>query len=59
MTRVGFDEWQSQGARDTAERIQEKLKIILEEHQAPALPDKILGAMDSIKRKGEDELTSK
>jgi trimethylamine--corrinoid protein Co-methyltransferase len=59
MTRVGFDEWQSQGARDTAERIQEKLKIILEEHQAPELPDKVLGAMDSIKRKGEDELTSK
>ena len=59
MTRVGFDEWQSKGAKDTATRIQEKLKTILEEHQAPALPDKVLGAMDSIKRKGEDELTSK
>jgi trimethylamine--corrinoid protein Co-methyltransferase len=59
MTRVGFDEWQSQGARDTAERIQEKLKIILQEHQAPELPDKVLAAMDSIKRKGEEELTSK
>jgi trimethylamine--corrinoid protein Co-methyltransferase len=59
MTRVGFDEWQSQGAKDTATRIQEKLKIILEEHQAPALPDKVLAALDSIKRKGEEELTSK
>ena len=59
MTRVGFDEWQSQGAKDTATRIQEKLKMILEEHQAPALPDKVLAALDSIKRKGEEELTSK
>ena len=59
MTRVGFDEWQSQGAKDTATRIQEKLKMILAEHQAPALPDKVLAALERIKRKGEDELTSK
>ncbi len=59
MTRAGFDEWQSQGAKDTATRIQEKLNDILEHHQVPALPDKILAALDRIKRKGEDELTSK
>jgi trimethylamine--corrinoid protein Co-methyltransferase len=58
MTRVGFDEWQSQGAKDAATRIQEKLKMILAEHQVPALPDKVLAAMDSIKRKGEEELTA-
>jgi trimethylamine--corrinoid protein Co-methyltransferase len=56
MTRVGIDEWQSQGAKDTAARIQEKLKLILEGHQVPPLSDKILAAIDSIKRKGEDEL---
>jgi len=59
MTRVGYDEWHSQGAKDTATRIQEKLKMILAEHRAPSLPDKVIGAIDSIKRKGEKELTSK
>jgi trimethylamine--corrinoid protein Co-methyltransferase len=59
MTRVGLDEWRSLGAKDTATRIQEKLKMILEEHQAPALPDKVLAALDRIKRQGEEELTSK
>ena len=33
--------------------------MILEEHQAPALPDKVLAALDNIKRKGEEELASK
>jgi trimethylamine--corrinoid protein Co-methyltransferase len=59
MTRVGFDEWQSQGARDTAQRIQEKLKAILETHRVSALPDKTLAALDGIKRKGEEALGSK
>jgi trimethylamine--corrinoid protein Co-methyltransferase len=59
MTRVGFDEWQSQGAKDAVARIQEKLNDILAHHQIPALPDKILAALDSIKRRGEAELTSK
>jgi trimethylamine--corrinoid protein Co-methyltransferase len=57
MTRLGFDEWQSQGAKDTATRIQEKLKDIVEHHEVAPLPDKILSALDSIKRKGESELT--
>ena len=57
MTRVGFDEWQSQGALDTATRIQEKLKDIIEHHQVPALSDKTLAALDRIKQNGEKELT--
>ena len=30
MTRTGFDEWHSSGAKDAATRIQEKLKDIVE-----------------------------
>ena len=57
MMRKGFDEWQSQGAKDTATRIQEILKDILEHHTVPSLSDKILTALDRIKQNGEKELT--
>jgi trimethylamine--corrinoid protein Co-methyltransferase len=58
MMRKGFDEWQSQGAKDTATRIQEKLKDIIENHEISSLPGKTLSALDNIKRRGENELTS-
>jgi trimethylamine--corrinoid protein Co-methyltransferase len=57
MTRTGFDEWHSSGAKDAATRIQEKLKDIVEHHEVAPLPDKTLSALDGIKRKGESELT--
>ncbi|MGD8521684.1 MAG: trimethylamine methyltransferase family protein [Desulfobacterales bacterium] len=57
MMRKGFDEWQSQGAKDTATRIQEKLKDILEHHKISLLPSKVLMALERIKQNGEKELT--
>ena len=57
MMRKGFDEWQSQGAKDTATRIQEVLKGIIEHHEVPSLSDKTLTALDRIKQNGEKELT--
>ena len=36
--------------------IQEKLENIIEHHKAPALPDKTLSALKSIRQKGEKEL---
>ena len=56
MVRSAYDEWHSQGAKDMADRIQEKLEDIVKNHQAPALSDKILAALAEIKKKGEKEL---
>jgi trimethylamine:corrinoid methyltransferase-like protein len=56
MTRSAYSEWQDQGAKDMATRIQEKLEDIVKNHAAPALSDKILSALKSIRQKGEKEL---
>jgi trimethylamine--corrinoid protein Co-methyltransferase len=56
MTRSAYDDWQNQGAKDMATRIQEKLSDIVKNHQAPSLPDKTLTALQAIRRKGEKEL---
>ncbi|CAB5087422.1 hypothetical protein D3OALGA1CA_669 [Olavius algarvensis associated proteobacterium Delta 3] len=52
MTHVAYVEWESTGAKDMAARIDEKLQGILETHEAPALPDKTLAAIRSIREKG-------
>jgi len=56
MTRQAREEWQRQGAKDAAERIQEKLQEIIENHQAPSLPDVKLSAIRDIRQRGEKEL---
>lgn len=58
LTRQTYDEWKTQGSKDTAQRIQEKLRQILDTHVVPALPDRTVAALDKIKRKGEAELTA-
>jgi trimethylamine--corrinoid protein Co-methyltransferase len=56
MVRSAYDEWQNQGAKDMAARIQEKLEDIVKNHKAPPLPDKTLATLSEIKKKGEKEL---
>ncbi len=56
MTRSALSDWQEQGAKDMAARIQEKLEDIVKNHEAPALPDKTVSALKSIRQKGEKEL---
>ena len=56
MVRSAYDEWENQGAKDMAARIQDKLEDIVKNHQAPALSDKTLAALSDIKKKGEKEL---
>jgi trimethylamine--corrinoid protein Co-methyltransferase len=56
MTRSAYEDWQSQGAKDIASRIQEKLEDIVENYKAPSLPDKISAALQAIRSKGEKEL---
>ena len=57
MTRSAYSDWQEQGAKDMATRIQEKLEDILENHEVPALQAKTLAAIESIRQKGEKELS--
>ncbi len=56
MTRSAYSDWQDQGAKDMATRIQERLEDILENHEVPALPAKTHAAVKSIRKKGEKEL---
>ena len=56
MTRSACEDWQSQGSKDMAGRIQEKLQDIVENYEAPSLPDKTLAALTAIRQKGEREL---
>ena len=56
MTRSAYEDWQSQGAKDMASRIQEKIEDIVKNHEAPSLPDKTLAALKAIRQKGEKEL---
>ena len=59
LTRQHYTNWEKDGAKDMYQRIQEKLKDIIENHRAPALPDKTLAALQDIKQRGEKELTGK
>jgi len=56
MTRSAYEDWQSQGSKDMASRIQEKLQDIVRNYEAPSLPDKTLAALTTIRQKGEREL---
>jgi len=56
MTRQRYDDWQEQGSKDMAQRVQEKIKEILDTHKIVPLPDKILSSIDKIKQAGNKEL---
>ena len=56
MTRTAREEWVMLGAKDMAARIHEKLQGILEDYEAPALPDKIQAAIRAIRDRGVAEL---
>ncbi len=56
MTRSAYEDWHDQGAKDTATRIQEKLEDIVQNHEAPSLPDKTVAALKAIRQKGEKEM---
>jgi trimethylamine--corrinoid protein Co-methyltransferase len=56
MTRSASEDWQAQGAKDLATRIQEQLEDIVKNHEAPSLPSNTLTALKTIRQKGEKEL---
>jgi len=56
MTRQRYNDWQAQGAKDMAQRVQERIEEILEAHKVAPLTDKVLAALDKIKQTGSKEL---
>jgi trimethylamine--corrinoid protein Co-methyltransferase len=58
LTRQPYGIWQKEGGKDMAARIQEKLVEIVETHQIPALPQRVLSAIERIKNEGEKELAA-
>jgi trimethylamine--corrinoid protein Co-methyltransferase len=58
MTRQPYEAWLQDGAKDTAQRIQERLEHITGTHRVPELPDKVLAAIREIRIRGEKELTT-
>ena len=56
MTRSASEDWQNQGAKDLAARIQQQLEDIVKNHGAPSLTSNTLTALKTIRRKGEKAL---
>ncbi len=57
LTRQPRDVWRQEGSKDLQQRLQEKVRTILDTHQVPPLPDKTLAELEQIKITGEKELT--
>lgn len=56
LTRQPYETWEKEGSKDMAQRIQEKLIHILDNHKVPDLPGKVLSAIEKMKIDGEVEL---
>jgi trimethylamine--corrinoid protein Co-methyltransferase len=59
LTRQSYVDWKAGGSKDMSQRIQEKLRDIIENHRVPSLPDKTVAALNRIKEKGEKELAAR
>jgi trimethylamine--corrinoid protein Co-methyltransferase len=57
MARQTFDAWANEGQKTMGDRIQEKIRAILETHKVPPLSDSVLEELEHIKKEGEKELT--
>ena len=58
LTREHRHVWQQSGAKDMAQRVQEKVRAIVESHKPKALPDETVVALADLRRRGEAELVS-
>ena len=59
LTRQPYETWKAEGGKDMSQRIQERLKEIIETHSVPSLPDELLSTLEKIKQRGEAELVGK
>jgi trimethylamine--corrinoid protein Co-methyltransferase len=58
LTRQHREVWRREGAKDMEQRTRERVRELVDSHQPPPLPDKTLAALESLRRKGEAELTT-
>jgi trimethylamine--corrinoid protein Co-methyltransferase len=56
LTRQHYDVWQKAGAKDMAERVGDRVRDLIESHQAAPLPDKKVAALGRLVRQGEEKL---
>ena len=60
MSRLRHDGWkQMEGGTTMGERVAEKMRDILKNHEVPALPDDVLKKIDAIVQKAEDNEAKK
>ena len=57
LDRQRRDVWEKEGRKTMGDRIQEKIRHILETHKVPELPGSVVGELDRLKKEGEKELT--
>ena len=56
LVKKPYSVWEREGSKDMSERIQDKLKDILENHSAPPLPDKTVAALERMRKDREKNL---
>jgi trimethylamine--corrinoid protein Co-methyltransferase len=56
LTRQHYDVWRAEGAKDMAQRVHEKVRNVVENHEPTPLSDKTVAALAELKKKGEKEL---
>jgi len=56
FTRQHYNVWQEQGSKNTATRVQEEIRRLIETHRPAALPERTLAALEGILAQGEKEL---
>jgi trimethylamine--corrinoid protein Co-methyltransferase len=59
LTRQHRDLWQRDGAKEMAERVGERVRELVADHQVAPLPDSTLAALERLKHNGEAELAKK
>jgi trimethylamine:corrinoid methyltransferase-like protein len=57
LTRQHREIWQSQGAKDMAQRVGDRARELADSHQVTPLPEETVAALADLKRRGEKELT--
>ncbi len=58
LSREPYEKWQEKGEKDMAQRIQERLADILDNHKIPPLSDELLAKIKKIREQGVRELAS-
>lgn len=56
FSKMELSAWQTEGAKDTSQRLGEKIAEILDTHKAPSLPDKTINALAKIKAAADKAL---